>query len=96
MVSDDGFNAEKSIPRDKLIRTQTPHTFPLGELLAAHDAAKQRGITNSVATCTLMAELGGHKMYIVPGSERNIKITTVEDLEILKALMHTQKDTWLK
>ena len=43
-----------------------------------------------------MAELGGHKMYIVPGSERNIKITTVEDLEILKALMHTQKDTWLK
>ncbi|MFC2299699.1 MAG: 2-C-methyl-D-erythritol 4-phosphate cytidylyltransferase [Segatella oulorum] len=96
LVSDDGFNAEKSIPRDKLIRTQTPHTFPLGELLAAHEAARQRGITNSVATCTLMAELGGHKMYIVPGSERNIKITTVEDLEILKALMHTQKDTWLK
>ena len=35
-------------------------------------------------------------MHIVQGSEKNIKITTVEDLEILKALMHTSKDEWLK
>ena len=34
--------------------------------------------------------------HIVPGSEKNIKITTVEDLEILKALMHTEKENWLK
>ena len=26
-----------------------------------------------------MAELGGRQMHIVPGSEKNIKITTVED-----------------
>ena len=43
-----------------------------------------------------MAELGNREMHIVPGSEKNVKITTVEDLEILKALMHTSKDTWLK
>ena len=36
------------------------------------------------------------EMHIVPGSEINIKVTTVEDLEILKALMHTTKDEWLK
>ena len=36
------------------------------------------------------------KMHIVPGSEKNIKVTTVEDLEILKALMHIHKDEWLK
>jgi 2-C-methyl-D-erythritol 4-phosphate cytidylyltransferase len=35
-------------------------------------------------------------MHIVPGSEKNIKVTTVEDLEILKALMHTTKEDWLK
>ena len=52
---------------------------------------------NSVASCTLLAELNENiEMHIVPGSEKNIKITTVEDLEILKALMHTSKDEWLK
>ena len=46
---------------------------------------------------TLVAELKeGIEMHIVPGSEKNIKITTVEDLEILKALMHTSKESWVK
>ena len=55
-----------------------------------------KGIADSVASCTLVAELGGRIMHIVPGSEKNIKITTVEDLEILKALMHIEKESWLK
>ena len=94
--SEDGFSTTKSIPRDKLIRTQTPQTFRLHNIIEAHEEAAVRGIENSVASCTLMAELGGREMHIVPGSEKNIKVTTVEDLEILKALMHTQKDSWLK
>ena len=85
-----------SIPRDKLIRTQTPQTFRLGNIIAAHEEAAARGITNSVASCTLMAELGGREMHIVPGSEKNIKITTIEDLEILKALMNIEQESWLK
>ena len=96
LESDDGFSSTTSIPRDKLIRTQTPQTFRLGNILAAHKEAAERGITNSVASCTLMAELGGREMHIVPGSEKNIKITTVEDLEILKALMNIKTETWLK
>lgn len=96
LESDDGFASTTSIPRNKLIRTQTPQTFRLGNLIRAHEEASKKGIANSVASCTLMAELGGREMHIVPGSEKNIKITTVEDLEILKALMHTSKDEWLK
>lgn len=97
LESEDGFTTNKSIPRDRLIRTQTPQTFRLKNIIAVHEEAKQHGITNSVASCTLIAELGTERMmHIVPGSEKNIKITTVEDLEILKALMHTSKDTWLK
>lgn len=96
LESEDGFSTTKSIPRDKLIRTQTPQTFRLHNIIEAHEEAAVRGIENSVASCTLMAELGGREMHIVPGSEKNIKVTTVEDLEILKALMHTQKDSWLK
>ena len=96
LESQDGFVSNKSIPRDKLIRTQTPQTFKLGNIIKVHEAAKQQGITDSVASCTLIAEVGGTDMHIVPGSEKNIKVTTVEDIEILKALMHTKKDDWLK
>lgn len=96
LESEDGFSSNSSIPRDKLIRTQTPQTFRLGNILKVHEEAKSKGITDSVASCTLVAEVGEREMHIVPGSEKNIKITTIEDLEILKALMHTSKDTWLK
>ena len=96
LESDDGFSSTVSIPRDKLVRTQTPQTFRLGNIIAAHEEAKKKGITNSVASCTLMAELGGREMHIVPGSEKNSKRTTVEDLEILKALMRIQPESWLK
>lgn len=96
LESEDGFSTSVSIPRDKLIRTQTPQTFRLCNIIKVHEEAKLKGIADSVASCTLVAEVGGRNMHIVPGSEKNIKITTVEDLEILKALMHTSKDEWLK
>ena len=83
LESEDGFVSSVSIPRDKLIRTQTPQTFRLGNILGIHEEAKLKGIVDSVSSCTLVAEVGGHEMHIVPGSEKNIKITTVEDLEIL-------------
>lgn len=96
LESEDGFASTSSIPRDKLIRTQTPQTFRLGNIIQVHEEAKTLQIENSVASCTLIAEVGGREMHIVPGSEKNIKVTTVEDLEILKALMHTSKENWLK
>ncbi len=97
LESHDGFSTKTSIPRDTLIRTQTPQTFSLRNIINVHERAKQKGITDSVASCTLVAELQENiEMHIVPGSEINIKVTTVEDLEILKALMHTTKDEWLK
>ena len=96
LESRDGFSSTKSIPRDMLVRTQTPQTFSLKNIITAHEEAQLKGITDSVASCTLCAELGNREMHIVPGSEKNIKITTIEDLEILKALMHTSKEQWLK
>ena len=97
LESHDGFTTKTSIPRDTLIRTQTPQTFRLGNILKAHEHAKMKGITNTVSSCTLIAELEEDiEMHIVPGSEKNIKITTIEDLEMIKALMHTSKESWLK
>lgn len=96
LESKDGFSSTTSVPRDMLIRTQTPQTFSLKNIIDVHEEAKSKGITDSVASCTLCAELGSREMHIVPGSEKNIKITTTEDLDILKALMQTSRDQWLK
>ena len=79
-----------------MIRTHTSPSFLLEIIIIVHDQAKSKGIINSVSSCTLLAELGGYEMHIVPGEERNIKITTTEDLEIFKVLRQTSKEDWLK
>ena len=95
LESEDHFTSTVSIPRDKLLRTQTPQTFRLKELLSAHETALKQGINNSVSSCTLMVEIG-KKLYMTPGSEKNIKLTTVDDIEIFKALLLTKRENWLK
>lgn len=82
----DGLESSEQISRSDLRRTQTPHGAFLGDLLKAHEEALKRGITESVATCTMYIELG-KKVYFSLGSEKNLKITTPEDLEIFKALI---------
>lgn len=95
METDDGIKAERSYPRDQLKRTQTPQGFPLGKICEAHRQALRKGITNSVASCTLMIELE-ESVYFSAGSEKNIKLTTVEDIDIFKALLQAQRSEWLK
>ena len=63
--------------------------------MSAHKEAKEKGITNSVASCTLYIELG-RKVYFSMGSEKNIKLTTPDDLEIFKALLSNKKSEWMK
>lgn len=93
--SDNGLSSTLSIPREQLFRTQTPHTYTLEKLLWAHEEAQKRNITNTAASCTLMQQLG-ETVYFSKGSEENLKITTVDDMMIFKALLHTKKDSWLK
>ena len=78
------------VPRNELALTQTPQAFPLGKLAGIHREALERGITNSVATCTLMVEMG-EKVYFSIGEETNIKLTTPGDLKIFKALLSMQE-----
>ncbi len=74
------------VPRETLAMTQTPQAFPLGDLADAHRRALERGITNSVASCTMMAELGATLHFSI-GAETNIKLTTPDDLKIFRALL---------
>lgn len=93
--NDDGKSSTVSIPREQLYRTQTPHTYSLGKLLWAHEEAEKQGISNTAASCTLMQQLG-ERVYFSKGSEENLKITTVDDMRIFKALLQTNKEDWLK
>lgn len=72
--------------RDQLAITQTPQAFPIGRVADIHRRALQKGITNSVASCTLMIEMG-EEVHFSIGAETNIKLTTKDDLKIFKALL---------
>ena len=93
--SADGLSSDISIPREELFRTQTPHTYTLGKLLWAHAEAKKLGIKNTAASCTLMQALG-ERIYLSKGSEKNFKLTTLEDLDIFRAFLHDKSMVWLK
>lgn len=95
LKTEDGITSEVQVPRDNLKRTQTPQAASVGELVAAHKEALEKGITNSVATCTMFIELG-KKLYFSVGSEKNVKLTTTDDLEIFKALLNSKKSEWMK
>ena len=97
MICKEAIMQKVDIPRERLVRTKTPHTYPLHTLLKAHEEADSKGIDGTVASCTLMAELGIEDQHLVMGSEKNgLKLTQTEDVELFKALKHTTKDEWLK
>lgn len=63
------------VPRDGLWRAQTPQGFRFAPLLAAH-----RSHDGSGADDVAVAREAGLTVRLVPGSERNYKITTATDL----------------
>lgn len=95
MQTEDGEVSTGSYPRDRLKRTQTPQGFHIGDICDLHRKALEAGVTNSVASCTLMIEMG-KQVYFSAGSEKNIKLTTVEDIDIFKALLAAKRSDWLK
>ncbi|MYJ72535.1 MAG: bifunctional 2-C-methyl-D-erythritol 4-phosphate cytidylyltransferase/2-C-methyl-D-erythritol 2,4-cyclodiphosphate synthase [Rhodospirillaceae bacterium] len=66
----------ETIARDRLWRAQTPQAFRYRDLVAAHEAAAGRALTDDAA----VAEAAGLAVAMSPGSEDNFKITAAEDL----------------
>lgn len=88
---------EISIPRERLVQTQTPHTYHLGTLINGHQKAREKGILNTVASCTLFSAIGVKEQHLVKGSEQNgLKLTNPGDVELFKALLHSSKESWIK
>jgi 2-C-methyl-D-erythritol 4-phosphate cytidylyltransferase / 2-C-methyl-D-erythritol 2,4-cyclodiphosphate synthase len=71
-----------TVPREGLLRAQTPQAFRFDALLRAHRAGIQ-GATDDAS----LLEAAGLTVAIVPGAEANIKLTYPEDLDRLEQAM---------
>ena len=95
--SEDEQTTREYIPREKLRRVSTPQAYKFGRLDSAYHEAfeKEIGIYGSAYTNTMMVELG-ETLHFAAGSDKNIKLTTKDDLELFKGYLKIDKDTWLK
>lgn len=96
-VVDNEISTIKFIPRETLRRVSTPQAYKF-ELLDSkyHEAFEKKiGIYGSHYTNTMMVELG-ERLYFAAGSDKNIKLTTKDDLETFKAYLKSDKDNWIK
>ncbi|MCU0621452.1 MAG: 2-C-methyl-D-erythritol 4-phosphate cytidylyltransferase [Gemmatimonadales bacterium] len=82
-VTADGGHVAATVPRDGLVRAQTPQGFPRAMLLAAHAQSAGEGATDDAA----LAERAGLRVRLVPGDPRNLKVTTGDDLLVAAALL---------
>ena len=96
-VVDDEISTIEYIPRETLKRVSTPQAYMFGKLDWAYHKAyeEQIGIHGSAYTNTMMVELG-ERLYFAAGSDKNIKLTTKDDLEMFKGYLKSEKDNWLK
>lgn len=96
-VADDDLSTTQYIPRETIRRVSTPQAYIFGELDEAYHTAFEEkiGIYGSAYTNTMMVDLG-KRLYFAAGSDKNIKLTTKDDLELFKAYLHSDKDQWLK
>ena len=85
-VTEDGKTTTEEYPRDKLRRTQRPHSFRLGKACEVHRKAMDVGIENATCTTAIAVKLG-ERIALSLGSENNLKLTTMEDINIFKALL---------
>jgi len=94
---DDENTTTQFIPRETLRRVSTPQAYRYNLLNTKYHEAytKNIGIHGSHYANTMMVELGV-KLYFAKGSDKNIKLTTKDDLELFKGYMTKEEDKWLK
>ena len=80
-ATDDDRSVAATVERERLWLAQTPQMFRLGLLLDA--LAVYPGVTDEAAAI----ECAGHAPLLVEGARANFKVTTAEDLELMRALL---------
>ena len=89
---DDMLTTSKFIPRETIRRVSTPQAYQFGLIDRKYHEAFEKGIGigGSHYTNTMMVELGV-TLHFAAGSDKNIKLTTPDDLEIFKGYLAKDK-----
>jgi 2-C-methyl-D-erythritol 4-phosphate cytidylyltransferase len=85
----DGGRVVRTIARDSVWRAQTPQAFRADVLREAHDRAAAESF-EATDDATLLERIG-ETVAIVPGDPRNLKVTTVEDLAVVEAILASRR-----
>jgi 2-C-methyl-D-erythritol 4-phosphate cytidylyltransferase len=78
----------RTLQRQALWSAQTPQVFPFRGIMEAHEEAAREGFRSTDDSA--LVERRGGRVRVVMGSQRNIKITTPEDLEVAEMLLRGQ------
>ena len=78
-----------TIPRERIVLAQTPQAFSYTLLRDAFRKAKEDGVTGSDEA--QVVERLGHDVYAVLGSQRNLKITRPEDMELARFYLEQER-----
>lgn len=95
--SEDPTTTTQFIPRETLRRVSTPQAYRFDLIDDKYHEAfdKGIGIHGSHYTNTMMVELGV-RLNFASGSDKNIKLTTKDDLELFKSYLGKGSDNWIK
>jgi 2-C-methyl-D-erythritol 4-phosphate cytidylyltransferase len=80
-----------TIPRERIVLAQTPQAFTYALLRDAFRKAQQDGVTASDEAA--LVERFGHDVFVVLGSERNIKITRPADMDLARFYLEQERRT---
>lgn len=88
LISEDGKKVDNVPFRKNTYAAQAPQSFVLKDIIRAHDTvrASKSGYENLVDNCTLIKTLG-LTANMVEGNRGNIKVTTPEDVYIMRGLI---------
>ena len=81
----DNLRIQRTIPRNTLWMAQTPQGFESKLILKVFSQFKNSDV--EFTDDAQMVEKAGYPVYIVPGTDENIKITTPEDIRLAEALL---------
>ena len=93
LISEDGLSPSRVPYRKETFSAQAPQSFKLGEIVSVHETerASNPKYLDIIDSCTLFTKQG-KKTSMIRGNFGNIKITTIEDLYILRALIRFKED----
>lgn len=96
-IVDNEISTTRYIPRETIRRVSTPQAYRFDLIDSKYHEAfeKEIGIYGSHYANTMMVELGV-RLYFAAGSDKNIKLTTIDDLELFKAYLRSNKENWMK